>query len=138
MSTTAEFIPSELKILAVSSVPALGRAMEIMLRAVGFGEVKVSDPINTCKTAEKMNPDFILFTPEYLSSPVEEKLAIGCPCKERKECKKALIIMLLRKQNSDVVMTSKDMGFDSIVFADASVQKMHVLFERVYLHHNSI
>lgn len=138
MSTSAEFIPSELSILGVSSLPALGRAMEIMLRAVGFGEVKISDPINTCKIAETMKPDFILFTPEFLSSPVEEKLAIGCPCTAKIKCKKALIIMMLRKQSSEAVMMSKDMGFDSIVFADASVEKMYVLLERVYLHHNSI
>lgn len=136
--TQIEFVPSALKILGASSHPSLGRAMEIMLRAVSFGEVDIVLPVDVCKQATEMKPDFVLFTPEYLTCTIQEKLEIGCPCKEKKWCKNALILMLLKEPNVESVFTSKDMGFDSIIFADASVEKMYLILERAYLHHHRI
>ena len=138
MSEKLEFLPSDLKMLGVSSHQAMGRAVEIMLRAVGFGAVEIAMPMEACTRAAAMNPDFILFTPEYLLSPIQEKIEIGCPCSPKKFCGNAQVVMLLKKPNADSVFSSKEMGFDSIVFADASVNKMYVTLERAYLHHHRI
>ena len=55
-----------------------------------------------------------------------------------KFCGNAQVVMLLKKPNADSVFSSKEIGFDSIVFADASVNKMYVTLERAYLHHHRI
>ncbi|MCW9038881.1 MAG: hypothetical protein OQJ76_00145 [Rhodospirillales bacterium] len=135
-----EFEPSSQKVLAVSNHQALGRALEIMLKAVGFGTIEIVAPVDVCERVGKMKkkPDFILFTQDYLMSPMQEKLAAGCPCTGKNTCEKALIVMLLRQQQSESVITSKEMGFDDIVFADASLQKMYGIIEKVYLRHQSL
>ena len=112
--------------------------MEIMLKAVGFGSVGITSPADTCALAAETNPDFILFTPEYLTSPMQEKIDIGCPCSEKKHCGKAQVAILLKTPNADSVFSSKEMGFDSIVFADASVDKMYVTLERAFKQHHEI
>lgn len=131
-------MPSEQKVLGVSSHPSLGRAMEIMLKAVGFGTVEIISPMDTCKRATEMKPDFIMFTPEYLKSPIQEKIKIGCPCSPKTFCDKAQLVMLMKTPNGDNVSSSKEMGFDTIVFANASLDKMHAALERAYLHHHRI
>jgi len=136
MYKPTEFIPADLKIIGVSNQGPVGLALEIMFKAVGFGTVKIVTPEDVCKQAAKMNPDFIMFTPEYLESPVQEKLDIGCPCKEKKWCGKAQVVMLLRKQEIESVFSSKEMGFDHIVFADASLPNMYLAMERAYITYN--
>lgn len=134
----AEFIPAEFKVLGVSSHQALGRAMEIMLKAVGFGSVEIIPPKDVCKRATEINPDFILFSPEYLKTTMQEKVAIGCPCNARSFCQKAQVVMLLKTPDGNSVLSSKEMGFDTIVFANSSLTKMFETFERAYLHHNRL
>lgn len=136
--STVEFIPSGFKVLGVSSHVAMGRAMEIMLKAVGFGTVKIILPKDVCAQATEINPDFIMFTPEYLKSTMQEKVALGCPCKTRSFCQGAQIVMLLKAPEGESVLSSKEMGFDTIVFANSSLDKMYDAFERAYLHHQRI
>ena len=138
MAKKSGFVPAEQAVLGVSSHPALGRAMEIMLKAVGFGTVEILPPAEICKRAAEIKPDFILFTPEYLKSPIQEKLEIGCPCSAKTFCSKAQVVMLLKTPDGASVSSSQEMGFDSIVFANASLEKMHAALERAYLHHNRI
>jgi PleD family two-component response regulator len=133
-----EFQPSKYKVLGVSSQQALGRAMEIMLKAIGFGTVEIILPKDVCKQATEMNPDFILFTPEYLKSTIQEKIEAGCPCNARSFCKKAQVVMLLKTPNGNSVLSSTEMGFDTIVFANSSINKMYETLERAYLHHHRV
>lgn len=138
MSETNEFSPSKLKALGLTNHAALGRAMHIMLKAVGFGTVEIVKPVDACKRAKTLKPDFILFTPEYLTCSINEKKDIGCPCKEKKGCDNALVVVLLKKHTVDNVLMSKDMGFDGIIFADATVDKIHESLEKVYLHYHTL
>lgn len=133
MTEKSRFDPSRLKVLAVSHHRALGRAIEIMLKAVGYGTVVIAEPKDVCARAGEIKPDSILFTSDYLASPIQEKLEIGCPCKKKDVCQKAQIMMLLKKPNEDTVVTSKEMGFNNIIFADASIDKMFRALERAYL-----
>ncbi len=138
MLKKSEFSPSEQKVLGVTGHKSLGRAMEIMLKAIGFGTVEIIPPKDVCIRGTELKPDFIVFTPEFLKSPVLEKIAVGCPCNAKALCNKAQVVMLLKTPDGDSVFSSQEMGFDSIVFANASLEKLFASFERAYLHHHRI
>lgn len=124
--------PSELKILGLTSHAPLGKALKIMLRAIGFGQVEISDPADVCKRAKEMRPTFILFTPEYLASSVQEKMKTGCPCKDRTNCDRALTCVFMKTKTVDSAIQSKKMGFDGIIFADESLEGIQRSLERIY------
>lgn len=138
MTEKSRFDPSRLKVLTVSNHRALGRAIEIMLKAVGYGTVVVVEPKDVCARAGELKPDAILFTSDFLASPIQEKLEVGCPCKKKDICQKAQLMMLLKKPNEETVLTSKEMGFNNIIFADASIDKMYRALERAYLQFHGI
>lgn len=128
------FEPSLLKILVVCGHKSLGRAITIMLQAVGYGTIEVVEPIGICERARNLKPDAILFTSDYLTSSVQEKLAMGCSCRKKQDCDNAQLMMLLKNPNQDNVLTSKEMGFNNIIFADASIEKMYQNLERAHQH----
>ena len=68
MVSKQKFVPAELKVLGVCSHSALGRAIEIMLKAIGFGTVEMVTPLEAEKKAQKLDPHLILFTEDYLVS----------------------------------------------------------------------
>ncbi|MBL4614942.1 MAG: hypothetical protein JKY27_08730 [Magnetovibrio sp.] len=127
-----KFDPSKLSVLASVGNPALGRATGIMLSALGFANIKISPAENICMNAEQLKPTFILFTPEYLTMPVAERIKCGCPCKKKDKCNKSLIVIFLRKKSVDSVLMSKEMGFDGIVFADQSIDRLYEALQTVY------
>ena len=137
MSLHGEFVPSTFEIVLASSNKAVGRAMELMLRAIGFKDIESVAPTEACKTVQTMEkkPDFVLFTQDYLLSPEEEKQAAGFPCSETKWRKDALLVMMLREKDFESVMMSQEMGFDYIVFADTSIDQMRKILEDVFLRH---
>jgi|GEM_PF-3587073 len=119
-------------VLAAISNPALGRATEIMLHAIGFQTVVIAKPEDVCERSEEINPTFIIFTPDYLTSSIQEKMAIGCPCAKKIECKNALTVIFLRKKTMDNIVMSKQMGFDGIIFADQSMERLRDSLKTVF------
>lgn len=126
------FDPSTLTVLALANNPALGRATEIMLLAMGFGKVVLTSAEEVCSKADQCKPAFILFTPEYLTMPIAERLKCGCPCKIKIKCDRALSVIFLRKKSVDSVLMSKEMGFDGIIFADQSIDRLYDALKTVY------
>ncbi len=137
MSLHGEFVPSTFEIVVACSNKAVSRAMELMLRAIGFEAIESVAPIDACKTVQtkETKPDFVLFTQDYLSIPVEETQAAGFPCIETKWRKDSLLVMMLREQDFESVLASQEMGFDYIVFADTSIDQMRKILEDVFLRH---
>jgi len=127
------FDPTKLTVLASTDNPALGRATQIMLMAMGFAKVEISPTKDICARASILKPTFILFSPEYLTMPVEERLACCCPCKKKDKCDKSMTVIFLRKKTVDSVLMSKDMGFDGIIFADQSMDRLHDALETVFM-----
>jgi hypothetical protein len=126
------FEPAKLSVLALASNPALGRATQIMLLAMGFNKVDIATPETVCKSATAAKPTFILFTPEFLTMPMEVRIACGCPCKPKDKCGKSLTVIFLRKKTVDSILMSKEMGFDGIIFADQSMERLHDALKTVY------
>lgn len=130
--TVKEFDPAKLSVLASTGNPALGRATQIMLMAMGFKHVDISPPKDICERASVMKPTFILFSPEYLTMPIEERLACCCPCSKKDKCNKSLTVIFLRKKSVDSILMSKEMGFDGIIFADQSMDRLHDALKTVF------
>lgn len=130
MVSKQKFVPAELKVLGVCSHSALGRAIEIMLKAIGFGTVEMVTPLEAEKKAQKLDPHLILFTEDYLVSTDGKHLQNWCDGVQT--------VILLKQQNAQNVLRSKEMGFDSIVFGDTSLDKMYVAISRVYRRYHSI
>ncbi|MCW8914282.1 MAG: hypothetical protein OQK24_00350 [Magnetovibrio sp.] len=128
----ATFDPADHKVIATTSTPALGQAMKIMLMAMGFGGVEIVQPEDICKRAEELKPTFILYTPEYLTMPMAEIVKIGCPCSQKKECRNALTVIFLKKKTFESIQASKQIGFDGIIFADQSMDRLLTALETVY------
>ncbi len=128
----APFDPADHKVIATTGTPALGKAMKIMLKAMGFAAVETLRPEDICTRAEEINPSFILYTPEYLSMPMKDMVKVGCPCAEKKECKNALTVIFLKTKTFDTLQASKQIGFDGIVFADQSMDRLLTALETVY------
>lgn len=126
------FDPPALTVLALANNPALGKATQIMLLAMGFGKVVICCAEEVCATADQVKPTFILFTPEYLSMPIAERLKCGCPCNIKIKCDRALSVIFLRKKSVDSILMSKEMGFDGIIFADQSIDRLHDALKTVY------
>jgi hypothetical protein len=127
------FDPAKLTVLASTDHPALGRATQIMLMALGFAKVEICPTKDICARASALKPTFILFSPEYLTMPVAERLACSCPCKKKDKCDKSMTVIFLRKKTVDSVLMSKEMGFDGIIFADQSMERLHDALETVYV-----
>ena len=119
-------------VLAAITNPALGRATEIMLRAIGFETVEIVDPKDVCARSAQVQPTFIIFTPDYLTSSIHEKMEIGCPCSKKIECNKALTVIFLRTKTMENVVMSKQMGFDGIIFADQSMERLREALKTVF------
>ena len=130
MASKNTFNPRELKALGVSDHPMLGRAIEIMLKAVGFKVVEVSTLADADKKVNKLDPHIILFTEDYLKNEDKEHLENWCGDRQT--------VILLKQQNAENVFQSQEWGFDSIVFADTSLEKMHGILEKVYLRYHKI
>ena len=126
------FDPPSLSVLALASNPALGRATQIMLSAMGFGRVEVCSAEEVCARADTFKPTFILFTPEYLSMPVAERMKCGCPCKPKIQCNRSLSVIFLKKKTVESILMSKDMGFNGIIFADQSMDRLYEALQTVY------
>lgn len=127
------FDPAKLTVLASTDHPALGRATQIMLMALGFAKVEICPTKDICARASALKPTFILFSPEYLTMPVAERLACSCPCKKKDKCDKSMTVIFLRKKTVDSVLMSKEMGFDGIIFADQSMERLRDALETVYV-----
>lgn len=130
-----EFNPAKLSVLAATNTPALGKATQIMLLAMGFTKVEITPIKDVCARADALKPTFILFSPEYLSMPMEERLTCGCPCPKKDKCGKALNVIFLKKKKIDSVLMSNDMGFDGIMFADQSMDRLFEALKTVYTSH---
>ena len=124
--------PEKISIVAATNNPALGRATEIMFKSMGFARVEITTTDKLCQRASEVHPTFIIFTPEYLSMPVEDMITCGCPCKSKAGCISSLTIIFLRKKTTDRILMSKQMGFDGIIFADQSMERLHEALQTVY------
>lgn len=133
-----EFIPAKLSVLTATNTPALGQATRIMLQAMGFTKVVISPFKDICSHATKLKPTFILFSPEYLTMPVQERLTCGCPCASKNKCDGALNVIFLKKKTIDSVLVSQEMGFDGIMFADQSMERLYEALETVYMSHEEV
>jgi len=127
------FDPAKLTVLASTDHPALGRATQIMLMALGFAKVEICPTKDICARASALQPTFILFSPEYLTMPVAERIACCCPCRKKDQCDRSMTVIFLRKKTVDSVLMSKEMGFDGIIFADQSMERLHDALETVYV-----
>jgi hypothetical protein len=95
--------------------------------------VEICPTKDICARASALKPTFILFSPEYLTMPVAERLACSCPCKKKDKCDKSMTVIFLRKKTVDSVLMSKEMGFDGIIFADQSMERLRDALETVYV-----
>jgi len=127
-----EFNPAKLSVLAATNTPALGQATRIMLLAMGFTKVEITPIKDICARAAELKPTFILFSPEYLTMPMQERLTCGCPCPKKDKCGKSLNVIFLKKKTIDSVLKAKDMGFDGIMFANQPMDRLYEALETVY------
>ncbi|OEJ68587.1 hypothetical protein [Magnetovibrio blakemorei] len=124
--------PEKFSIVAVCNSPALSRATEIMFKALGFAKVDVVTTNELSHQAPQLNPTFIIFSPEYLTLPVEEMIACGYPSKSKIGGAKSLTVIFLRQKKAETVIQSKEMGFDGIIFADDTMERLHAGLRTVY------
>ena len=126
------FNPTKLSVLTATNTPALGKATQIMLTAMGFSEVEVTSFKDLFVQGSELKPTFIIFSPEYLSMPVQERITCGCPCAQKMDCKQALNVIFLKTKTIDSVLVSQEMGFDGIIFADQPMERLYEALETVY------
>ena len=127
------FNPAKLSVLTATNTPALGKATQIMLTAMGFSKVEVTPFNDLCAHGTVLLPTFIIFSPEYLTMPVQERITCGCPCAKKMDCKQALNVIFLKTKTIDSVLVSQEMGFDGIIFADQPMERLYEALETVYV-----
>lgn len=127
------FNPAKLSVLTATNTPALGKATQIMLKAMGFSQVEVT-PFKDLRTqGAELKPTFIIFSPEYLTMPAQERIICGCPCAKKIGCNQALNVIFLKTKTINSVLVSQEMGFDGIIFADQPMERLYEALETVYV-----
>jgi len=126
------FDPKLLTVVGLTEHDMLGKAMNIMLKALGFGMVQISPLKDVCVFGGGLKPAFVLFAPEYLSLTQEERLNCLCPCDKRQNCNYTLAVVFLKQRSFENVLKSKEMGFDGIIFADEPLAKIYASLKRIF------
>jgi len=126
------FEPKLLSVLGLTEHKMLGQAMKVMLKALGFGLVEITQMDDVCVHGGAIKPTFVLFAPEYLDASDAFKAEADCPCDKRQNCNQTLTVVFLKKRTFDNVLKSKEMGFDGIIFADEPLEKIYQSLHRIF------